>query len=60
MNEIDCEYTRQITCPYCGWVDMDRWEAGGSGDMECDRCGKKFHFERDVTVTYSTDKMDND
>lgn len=60
MGNIDHEYTSQIISPYCGWEDRDSWEAGDSGDMECDRCGKKFHLERDVTVTYSTDKIDND
>lgn len=57
MKEIDHEYTSQITCPYCGWEDKDSWEAGDSGNMECDRCGTEFHFEKDVRVTYSTDKI---
>lgn len=59
MGKIDHEYISLITCPYCGWKDRDSREAGGAGDMECGKCGKTFHFERDVTVTYSTDKIDS-
>lgn len=49
--------TTLVTCPYCGYEDNDSWEIHhNEGDLDCGMCGEKFHFEREVTVTYSTYK----
>ncbi len=56
-EEIDHTYTTEITCPYCGYEDNDSWEVSDEhGFMDCGSCEKQFHYERDVTVTYSTKK----
>lgn len=48
----------KITCPNCGWEDKFSWAAGDSGNMVCDRCHTKFHFEKNLMVTFSTFKID--
>ena len=58
-KEIDCRYTREIVCPYCGWIDRDSWEADDDGEMDCGECEKTFHFERRVTVKYISYKMED-
>lgn len=55
----DCKYKSEITCPFCETEKGDSWECGDSGDEVCDDCGKEFHFERDVEVTYSSSCSDN-
>jgi DNA-directed RNA polymerase subunit RPC12/RpoP len=60
---VEHEYTKNITCPYCGYEDKNSWEyREESGDIECPDCGKKFHYNRNVDVTYCTsaDCKDND
>jgi DNA-directed RNA polymerase subunit RPC12/RpoP len=48
-------YTDKITCPYCGYEDIDSWEfAENNGNYTCSDCGKDFFVERDVEVTYSS------
>ena len=62
MIEIDNEYTKDITCPYCGWTNGDSWEEGenvndGSlGIMTCGGCEKSFLASRNMEITYSTEK----
>jgi uncharacterized Zn-finger protein len=58
MEEIDHEYTDEIICPYCGEDVMDSWEYSDSGDIQCGKCRKEFTYEREVTVTYSTQKSE--
>lgn len=42
-----------ITCPYCGYEDVDSWEANESDDhYECSNCGSYFSYEREVSVSY--------
>lgn len=57
--EIDHKNTIEIVCPYCGHVHGDSWEANDSGELECwnEECGKKFFYERNVWVTYSTTEV---
>lgn len=50
----------EITCPYCGWKDRDSWESGDSGTMDCGNCDKQFTFERNVDVTYTTYRDEED
>lgn len=52
---IDHEYTREITCPHCGWVGGDSWERDDSGtEDDCAGCGLGFAWERHTEVTYVT------
>lgn len=53
---IDHEYTEEIVCPHCGEEFIDSWEFADIGEHTCYECGGKFSHERDVTVTYSTQK----
>lgn len=55
-EEIDCEGTDEIVCPYCGYEHGDSWEASNSGEDTCSSCGKSFFYERETTVKYSTTK----
>jgi DNA-directed RNA polymerase subunit RPC12/RpoP len=55
MTEHECRFTKEIVCPYCGFVFKDSWDFDeDSGDIECSGCGKEFSFERNTRVTYCT------
>jgi len=58
IEELDTEYTDEITCPYCGWVNNDSWEADENGITFCGKCEKDFEFTRNVEVTYSTYRLE--
>ena len=58
-REIEHQYTSEIVCPYCGHEHSDSWELNhDSGEFECYECEKEFHYERSITVDYSTNKID--
>ena len=62
-EEIDCQYTNEVVCPYCGYAHEDSWEffldggdsAHGAG---CCQCEREFDVERYAEVTYSASKME--
>lgn len=56
-NEINHEYTDEIVCPHCGYEFGDSWEFPESGDYKCPDCDNKFKFQREIEVTYSTEKI---
>jgi transcription elongation factor Elf1 len=62
--EIDTEYTRNITCPYCGKEMSDSWEVNAgepefdNEELDCGRCEKTFIASRDCSITYSTRKKE--
>jgi hypothetical protein len=60
-KEIDCSYTDELVCPYCGYEDSDSWEyfsrSGDSTNAECGECGKTFRASQNVTVDYSSKKL---
>lgn len=57
-EEIDHENTSEIICPHCGYRDRDSWEKiGDDGETDCDSCSEPFGYSRDVSVTYSTEKL---
>jgi transcription elongation factor Elf1 len=62
MEEYD--YENDITCPYCGYKDRDSWEVmSGEEDLgviECGHCCKEFEAFRNVSITYTTKKIDNE
>lgn len=60
-KEVDCLYTQEVICPYCGYEFSDSWEFSMKGDgdeceIDCDECNKKFTAIMDLTVSYSTYK----
>lgn len=59
-NEIDCNYTDEIRCPWCGNIEGDSFEYSPNdedlGLIECCECGKEFYGTRNIEVTYSSEK----
>lgn len=57
---IDHRCTDNIVCPYCGYEDSDSWEEQpGEEDLgliECGSCDKSFYAQRNITITYFTQK----
>ncbi len=56
-QEIDHEFTDEVVCPYCGQEESDSWEFSDSGSQKCSGCDKEFIFTRNVSVSYSTEKL---
>ena len=61
--EIDCEGTSEIVCPWCGVEYMDSFEMGGyhnnDGEDKCESCEKPFRWSRNITVDYSTERIES-
>lgn len=58
-NEPSC--TDEITCPWCGYEQMDSYEMSDSDDeCECGNCEKIFSYERHIEVTYSSSRVEED
>lgn len=56
-TEIDCKYTDNCVCPYCGHEDKDSWEIReNSKEGYCDSCDKKFSIEQEFSRTFCTSK----
>lgn len=59
-EEIDCEYTKEIVCPHCGYEFQDSYEYGSDAEeiglLQCDECGEMFYATRNITIDYSTEK----
>lgn len=63
-NKIDHEYTRNITCPYCGCEyphssEIEPESDGDLGMLECQQCYLCFKAERHVWIQYSTYPMES-
>ena len=56
-EEIDHEFTIEITCPNCGAELSDSWEYPNTAEHVCYECKCIFTSEREVEVTYSTSKI---
>ena len=54
----DTDSTDEITCPWCGHRHSDSWEAADEGENTCGYCGHDYEHNREVVVTYSTEKID--
>lgn len=61
MKEIDCSYTDEVVCPYCGYEFSNSYEFfrdDRMGDwvegIECEKCEKEFNVGADYSVTYSS------
>lgn len=49
----DMDYKDNIICPYCGYKDINSWEADDDEEKcECGVCGSIFSYQRVVTVEY--------
>ena len=56
----DTSYKDEITCPYCGYKEIDSWEFSDeeSGEIECNDCGNKLGFSTHKDINYSTEKLE--
>jgi len=58
-EEIDHDYTEEITCPHCGYAMSDSWEMDSDGGThDCGECGGEFRYSQDVTIRWSTEKVE--
>lgn len=60
INEVFCQGTTDIVCPYCGHGHDDTdWlcEGNFNDEMECSKCGESFQFEGEASVTWSSIKV---
>lgn len=52
---VSREYTSNLTCPYCGYENLDSWEMADSDtESQCGVCGSVFSYDREIEVTYSS------
>jgi len=59
-GRFNCEI--KIYCPYCGWemeaeAECQEYDEGEM-EKECYKCEKTFNLETNVSVTWSTSKID--
>jgi transcription elongation factor Elf1 len=58
MEELDTEFTDELTCPHCGYEHSDAWELSeNDGEISCDRCSEEFSFVRNISISYTTKKL---
>lgn len=59
MNNFhgDTDYTDEITCPYCGHVQMDSWEST-EREYDCAHCEKPYNVQIFSERKYTTTKVD--
>lgn len=51
------EFEQNIICPYCGHVYSDSFERSDEDTTECQICGGTIHYERIVTIEYTTEPV---
>jgi hypothetical protein len=56
-TEIDCEFTDDLICPYCGYAHEDDGEMNEPGQMECSSCDKHFSYDVDYTKYFSSKQV---
>lgn len=59
MN-VNTNNTEYPTCPNCGFkgMDIDDVVLINSGKCKCKECGKYFRWVSEITVMFSTEKID--
>jgi len=55
-EEVDCDFTLEVVCPWCAYQFSDSWELS-NGEHECNFCGQKFEIEDDIERTFCTTKI---
>lgn len=50
----------KLTCPYCGYEDVDGNDYDPNHPVKCEKCGKKFWFEREETVAFESRTMEDE
>ena len=54
-DPIETQDTDEIICPHCGYRYSDSYELDeDGGEIVCDHCDREFHYERAISVSYST------
>lgn len=58
MPDIKHAYTHRVVCPHCGFSfeGSREWEEDGDA-TECDECGGRFVWAREVEVHYHSWKV---
>lgn len=57
-KDIIHECTKEIVCPYCGYVMSDSWEMEEDGSWTCDECQNEFNYMRNISVSYTSRKKE--
>ncbi|GBQ77722.1 hypothetical protein AA0311_1528 [Asaia bogorensis NBRC 16594] len=62
MGDIDTSGTRLLVCPYCGHEHEDSWEfkIEDGSEVDCGECGRLFFAESFTSVTYYSEKLEQD
>lgn len=62
-EEINCEYTSEPVCPFCGAIieyipygDGETFSDGNYEEMECPKCKKEFDVRINIERTFTTEK----
>ena len=61
MKEIDTFCTDLIVCPHCGYEFEDSWEMcpdSQPAEYDCEHCEGAFRVTADISVNYTTKKID--
>lgn len=59
LTPDDTLYRENIICPYCGHIQTNR-EEYESGTVDCGGCEEAFELNVEVSVTYSTYRLDEE
>lgn len=61
-KKIDCEFVREITCPWCGHKANNSWQLhlwdGDEDEIECGECDRNFTVTCSVTIDYTSRKIE--
>ena len=65
FDDPDTTCTEEIICPYCGHVHSGSWdfhlpEDGSPEKIQCEECEKEFFADVELTVTYSSSKLEDE
>lgn len=56
-DEINCDYTPELVCPYCGYEHyVESENCNFRTEWECFECEKQFDFSVDYDVTFCSTK----
>lgn len=56
-DKIDHTCTSNVICPHCGFEDIDSWSLDDSDKIVCSGCEEEFFYEREISCTYSSSKI---